>query len=313
MKVIYHNHKKILFLVLLAIGLPILCHGQQDSEYTQYMYNTTTINPAYAGNRGVLSFNSLYRSQWVGLNGAPKSLAFSVNSPVGERGVGLGLSIIHDEIGPSTESNVTVDFSYTISLSRNTELSFGLKGGMNLLNVDFRKLDIRDPSEQVFSQNIENRFSPNVGLGAYLHFDDRWYVGLSSPNILSTDHYDDSISSTASEVAHFYLIAGYILEINRELKFKPAILTKAVKGAPLAFDASANFLFNDRFIIGLSYRLDASISALAGFQINDRLMLGYAYDYDTTELGNYNSGSHDFFLRFELGTRIRKSVNPRFF
>ncbi len=313
MKEIHSNYKKIVLLVLLTMGLPFLCHGQQDSEYTQYMYNTVTVNPAYAGNRGVLSFNSLYRSQWAGLNGAPKSLTFSVNSPIGERGVGLGLSVIHDEIGPSTESNVTVDFSYTIPLSTKTELSFGLKGGMNLLNVDFGKLDIRDRGELEFSQNIENRFSPNAGLGVFLHFDDRWYVGLSSPNILSTDHYDDSISSTASEKAHFYLIAGYVFEINEGLKFKPAILTKAVKGAPLAFDASANFLFNDRFTLGLSYRLDAAVSALAGFQINNRFMVGYAYDYDTSELGNYNSGSHDFFLRFEFTKRTINSINPRFF
>ncbi len=313
MKTIYKDYTKTMLLFLLAIGLPFLCQGQQDSEYTQYMYNTVTVNPAYAGNRGVLSFNSLYRSQWAGLNGAPKSLTFSVNSPVGERGVGLGLSVIHDEIGPSTESNMTLDFSYTVPLSRRTELSFGLKGGMNLLNVDFGKLDIRDRGELEFSQNVENRFSPNLGMGAFLHFDDRWYVGLSSPNILSTDHYDDAVASTASERAHIYLITGYVFDINRGLKFKPAILTKAVKGAPLALDVSATFLFNDRFTLGLSYRLDASISALAGFQISDRFMLGYAYDYDTTELGNYNSGSHDLFLRFEFTKRTRNSINPRFF
>lgn len=313
MKTIINNYKRTVFFILLGIGLPFLSWSQQDSEYTQYMYNTVTVNPAYAGNRGVLSFNSLYRSQWTGLNGAPNSLTFSVNSPVGERGVGLGLSVIHDEVGPSTESNITVDFSYTIPLNLKTKLSFGLKGGINLLNVDFGKLDIRDRSELEFSQNIENRFSPNTGLGVYLHFDDRWYIGLSSPNILSTDHYDDSISSTASEKAHFYLISGYVFEINRGLKFKPAILTKAVKGAPLAFDASANFLFNERFTLGLSYRLDAAVSALVGFQINNRFMLGYSYDYDTTELGNYNSGSHDFFLRFEFTKKTINSINPRFF
>ncbi|WP_299532335.1 type IX secretion system membrane protein PorP/SprF [Ulvibacterium sp.] len=313
MKTINNNCIKAMFLFLLGMALPFFCSSQQDSEYTQYMYNTVTVNPAYAGNRGVLSFNSLYRSQWTGLNGAPQSLTFSVNSPVGERGVGLGLSVIHDEVGPSTESNVTVDFSYTVPLTLKTNLSFGLKGGMNLLNVDFGKLDIRDRSELEFSQNIENRFSPNVGLGVYLHFDHRWYLGLSSPNILSTDHYDSAISSTASEKAHFYLIGGYVFDINSELKFKPAFLTKAVKGAPLAFDASANFLINDRFTVGLSYRLDAAISALVGFQINNRFMIGYSYDYDTTELGNYNSGSHDFFLRFEFTKRTINSINPRFF
>ena len=313
MKAIYTNQKKTMLPLLMAMGLPFLCQGQQDSEYTQYMYNTVTVNPAYAGNRGVLSFNSLYRSQWIGLDGAPKSLTFSLNTPIGEQGVGLGLSGIHDEIGPSTESSVTLDFSYTVPLSRRTHLSFGLKGGVHLLDVDFGKLRPDDPTDPNFLNNIDNRFSPNLGLGLYVHLDDRWYVGLSSPNILSTDHYDDAISSTASEQAHIYLITGYVFDIGRELKFKPAMLAKAVKGAPLALDVSTSFLFHDRLTVGLSYRLDTTISALAGFQISDRFMLGYAYDYDTTELGNYNSGSHDFFLRFELGTRIRRSVNPRFF
>jgi len=313
MKPIHSNYKKAVLLVLLVLGPATLCFGQQDSEYTQYMYNTVAVNPAYAGNRGLLSFNSLYRAQWAGLDGAPKSLTFSINSPVGEQGVGLGLSVIHDEIGPSTESNVAVDFSYTIPLTLRTKLSFGLKGGMHLLNIDFGKLDIKNPGESTFSQNIENRFSPNVGLGIFIHFDDAWYIGLSTPNILSTNHYDDSITSVATEKPHFYLIAGYVVAINQGLKFKPAILTKAVSGAPLAFDASANFLFNNKFTLGLSYRLDAAISALVGFQINDRLMLGYAYDHNTTPLGNYSSGSHDFFIRFEFTKRAINSINPRFF
>lgn len=286
-------------------------YAQQDSQYTQYMYNTISINPAYAGNRDVLSINSLYRAQWLGLEGAPRTLSLSINSPVGVKGVGLGLSVVQDKIGPTNETFAAIDFSYTIKTSDRIELSFGLKGGFNLLDVDFSKLNY-NPSDP-YAINIENRFSPAIGVGVYLTSNDTWYVGISSPNILETDHYDDLTFSTASEKAHIYLIGGYVFILNNNLKFKPSVLAKTVAGAPLSLDFSANFLINDKFTIGAAYRLDSAVSALIGFQLSDALMLGYGYDYDTMELGNYNSGSHEFFLRYELPTRSRKYVNPRFF
>lgn len=313
MKTKNKHTRTITLLALMLIGMVTLSFGQQDSQYTQYMYNTQTVNPAYAGNRGMLSFNGLYRTQWVGLDGAPETLNFSMNTPVGEKGVGLGLAFFSDKIGPSTESNIMADFSYTINVSDNTKLSFGIKGGINLLNVDYTKLNIFDPNDPNFSENINNRLSPGIGAGLYLHNSDKWYVGLSVPNMLETDHYDDVATSTASERAHFYLIGGYVFDLSSNTKFKPAVLAKAVTGAPIALDASANFLFYDKFTLGAAYRLDAAVSGLAAFQVSDQLMIGYAYDYDTTELGNYNSGSHEFFLRFEFATKVRKVVNPRFF
>ena len=294
--------------IVLILGASFSVFSQQDSQYTQYMYNTITINPAYAGSRGVLSLNGIYRSQWVGLDGAPETINFSANSPVGLGGVGVGLSFVSDKIGPSTESLIAGDFSYTIRTSQKTKLSFGLKAGVNLLDVDMDKLNSEyDPSLLDVSQ-----VSPLIGAGVYLH-SDKWYVGLSTPNFLKTDHYDDVSVSAATERAHVYLIGGYIFELSPSLKFKPAVLAKAVQGAPVALDLSANFLIRDRFTLGGAYRFDAGVSFLAGFQISNQLMLGYAYDYDTTELGNYNSGSHEIFLRFELGTSINNRVNPRFF
>lgn len=306
------QHQYISSIIILCVSAFLsLGHAQQDSQYTQYMYNTQTINPAYAGNRGALSLNSIYRTQWVGLEGAPETVNIVFNTPVNTRGLGLGMSFFSDKIGPSQESNVTVDFSYTISVGDNARLSFGINGGLNILDVDFSRLNF-DPGDP-YANNINGRLSPNVGLGFYLHNSDKWYVGLSSPNILKTEHYDDVAVSTATEEAHIYMIGGYIFDLNPNLKFKPALLTKAVVGAPMTFDLSANFLFNKRLTMGASYRFDVAVSGLVGFQMTNNIMLGYAYDYDTTELGNYNSGSHEIFLRFELGKLVRTMVNPRFF
>jgi type IX secretion system PorP/SprF family membrane protein len=298
----------ILFGLIISSGM-----AQQNSQYTQYMYNTHIINPAYAGNRGMLSINSLYRTQWVGLDGSPETLNFSINSPIGDKRIGVGLSFISDKIGPSSESDLALDISYTINLSDETKLSFGMKGGINLLNVDYSKLNIFNPDDLEFSTNITNRLSPLIGSGLYLHNSDKWYLGISSPNFLTTKHSNSNSISKVKNRVHFYGITGYVFDVNYYTKLKPTLLTKIVAGAPLSLDLSVNFMFFDKFTLGAAYRLDAAGSFLTAFQISDEFMMGYAYDYDTTELGNYNSGSHEIFLRFEFTTKIRKIVNPRFF
>ncbi|HDZ13587.1 hypothetical protein LCGC14_0786580 [marine sediment metagenome] len=293
--------------------------AQQDAQYTQYMYNTVTINPAYAGSRGVLSIAGLHRSQWIGLEGAPKTQTLNVHSPISER-VGIGVSIVNDEIGNGTSQETFFDgvFSYTIPLSRERKLSFGLKAGGNLLNVDFTKL--ANYNEEVTGGglvNIDQKFSPNFGAGLY-YYTDNFYAGVSIPNFLTTKHFDDSESSAsflAEERLNFYLITGYIFELNQRLKFKPTLLTKVIKGAPLQIDVSANFLLNDKFSLGAAYRWDAEVSALFGFQINDKFLLGLAYDRETTELGSqrFNDGSFEVVLRYEFLTRYKRVVAPRFF
>src|SRR5690606_23077408 len=160
--------------------------------------------------------------------------------------------------------------------------------------------------------NQENKVSPLLGAGIYLH-SETWYLGLSSPDLLETDHYNEVSVSIAREKMHLYLIGGYVFDLNPRLKFKPATLIKAVAGAPMAVDLSANFLFNDRFTLGAAYRLDAALSALMGIQVFDGMMIGYAYDRDTTGIGDYNNGSHEVFLRFELNSLSRAFVHPRFF
>lgn len=307
--------KIILVLILLFVSATFTSSfAQQDSQFTQYMYNTSTINPAYAGSRGVLSINSLYRTQWVGLEGAPKTLTASIHSPVKDGSpIGLGLNFISDEIGPTKESNLTADFSYTIPVSDKAKLAFGLKAGVNLLDVDFSNLTFNPSDPNAVS--IRNQFSPSIGLGLMLHDNESWYVGLAVPNFIETDHYRDNgiVSSTASEKATYYLMGGYVIDLNPSIKFKPAFMAKGGAGTPTAIDLSGNVLFNEVFTLGVSYRLDAAISALAGFQVNKNIMIGYAYDHDTTELSSYNSGSHELFLRFELSKEVVKLLTPRFF
>ncbi|MDO5978123.1 type IX secretion system membrane protein PorP/SprF [Flavivirga spongiicola] len=303
------------YLPYLLIGVFLLnvniLLAQQDPHFTQYMYNTVSFNPAYAGSNGTLNANLLHRSQWVGLEGAPTTQLFSINSPVGGGNTALGLSFINDKIGPSQDFYVTVDASYTIPFDNDIRFAFGIKAGLQSLQVDYNKLAIYNPTDARFNENVNNQ-KPQIGIGSYLYAEN-WYLGLSIPNVLKTDFYDAVTISTAAKRQHFHLIAGYVFQLNENLKFKPATLVKIVSGAPIAYDLSANFLLNDKITLGGAYRLDASISALAGFQISDSLMIGYGYDFDTTELARYNSGSHEVFLKFEVFNKIKGRTSPRFF
>lgn len=313
--------KKFLALLFLSFVGLVSINAQQDAQYTQYMFNTMSVNPAYAGSRGQLSIAALYRAQWVGLNGAPTSQTLNLHSPIRNSKLGYGISIVNDEIGDGVVQETYFDgvISYTIDVSREGKLSFGLKAGGNLLNLDFNKLRNFD-SEPVNSDNIENRFSPNVGLGMYYH-SNNFYAGLSAPNLFQTEHFDNSqrdansVQFLSKERINFYFITGYVFDLNGNLKFKPALLTKVVGGAPLQVDLSANFMFNEKFTFGAAYRWDAALSAMAGFQISDQFMIGLAYDKETTELGGtqFNDGSFEVFLRFELVKSFQRLVSPRFF
>lgn len=286
--------------------------AQQDAQYTQYMYNPMNVNPAYAGSRDVLSIFGMHRTQWLGLEGAPVTNTISIHTPLKESAFGLGLSIVNDKIGPSDENSISIDVAYRISLS-NSVLAFGLKGTANLLNVDYTKLAIYDPTDPQFENNIDNRFSPNIGSGIYW-YSDKMYLGLSVPNFLETKHFNDNNPSVlAKERLHYYFMGGYVFDLSPSVKFKPALLSKLVSGSPIQLDLTANFMYQNKFILGGAYRWDAAFSVLAGFQINDRLLIGYAYDMETTKLANYNSGSHELFLRFELFKSSTNCVSPRFF
>jgi len=322
------NIKNKLLMLFIVVGSYLLTeqvNAQQDAQYTQYMYNTISVNPGYAGSRGVMSIMGLYRSQWIGLDGAPTTQTLTINSPIGRSNrMGLGISAVNDNIGPTDETFFAIDFSYTIPVSEGGKLSFGVKAGGHLLNVDFQKLNqfgiTQNQIDNTFNNPIGNKFSPNFGIGLYYHTK-KSYIGLSAPNVLETEHFDESVLSEdanattliAKERINYYLIAGHVFTLSSDFKLKPAILSKLVFGSALQVDVSANLLMYDRVTLGLAYRWSAALSALAGFQINDSLFLGIAYDRETTELVQFNNGSFEVMLRFDLFKKYDKYITPRFF
>ena len=320
MHMIFEGWKKITGLrraiALAALAaMPVSSLAQQDAQYTQYMYNTVSVNPGYAGTRGQLSIAALYRAQWVGLDGAPKTQTLNLHSPVGFRGVGLGFSIVNDQIGPTAETNFDGDFSYTLQVAKEARLSFGLKASINLLDIRFSELN-QDPSypDAQLQTDIQNRLTPNIGAGIYYHTE-QFYAGFSVPRFLETSHFDSSSLSTAREQMSYYLIAGYVYDFHPMWKFKPAMLAKATMGAPLQLDLSANFMYDEKFVFGAAYRWDAAFSGLIGFNISRSFLIGLAYDREITELGSaaYNNGSFEVIFRYDFIHTSGNIKSPRFF
>lgn len=296
-------------------AFPMESRSQQDAQYTQYMYNTVSVNPGYAGSRGQLSIAALYRAQWVGLDGAPKTQTLNLHSPVGYRGVGLGFSIVNDQIGPTSETNFDGDFSYTLQVAPEARLSFGLKASINLLDIRFSQLN-QDPNypDAQLQTDIQNRLTPNIGAGIYYHTE-HFYAGLSVPRFLETSHFDSSSLSTAREQMNYYFITGYVWDFHPMWKFKPTLLTKAAMGAPLQLDFSANFMYDEKFIFGAAYRWDAAFSGLIGFNISRSFLVGLAYDREITALGSaaFNNGSFEVFFRYDFIRTVGNIKSPRFF
>lgn len=299
--------KKFYIIIVLLIATQV--YGQQDPQYTQYMYNMNVINPAYAGSRENLSFGLLYRSQWAGLDGAPKTGTFFGHLPVGEK-VGLGLSIISDEVGPIKETNAYADFSYTLNLGGAHKLAFGVKAGATFHDIGLAGLALIDPNDPFF-QNI-NTTTPNIGAG-FFYYTDNYYLAASVPNILNSVHLDANGNKLGSEESHYFVTGGYVFQLSENTKLKPSFLVKSSFDAPTSFDVNLNALFFEKLEIGGSYRLDDSFSGLINFAVTPTVRIGYAYDAVTSDIKEYAPASHEFMLLFDLNFPRKVSRSPRFF
>ena len=306
--------KKIHFITLLVLGVFTQIQAQQDPHYTQYMYNMNVINPAYAGSKDALSLGLLYRQQWVNMEGAPKTVSLSGSSPVGKN-VGVGLSVISDKIGPVEENNVYGDFSYTLNLGGEHKLALGLKAGATFHKVGlFSEIGngfVTDAGDDAFAENTSNTFL-NVGTGLF-YYTNKYYVALSVPNMLKSTHLDYNGRSFGTESLHYFITGGYVFDLNPNLKFKPSTMIKSAFGTPVSVDASANFLFNEKFEIGATYRLEDSFGAMVNYAITPSLRIGYAYDHVVSDLKVTTSSSHEVILLFDLNFSKKVSQSPRFF
>ena len=299
-RIIKLRNIRLLCLFVLTISSTSMLKAQNEPQYTQYMYNIGSFNPGYVGSTETPEIIGAYRAQWIDLEGAPRNIRIGANIPLSNEKMGIGINVVNNELGPTSQTFIDAAYSYQFNVSENTKLSFGMDVGGSFLNVDFSKGTFENPGEQFDGQNLKN-FYLNIGAGLFLYGDDTWYLGASIPNFLSDGIYDDDVASVIEGRMQVNFIGGYVFDIGENLKFKPAFLLNSIGGAPLNTNLSANFLINDKFTVGASYRFGNAVSGLAGFQIGNGTFVGYSYDYNTNGLGQFNSGSHEVILKFYLG------------
>lgn len=302
----------IIFCVFCMIGT---MYAQQAPQFTQYMYAAQILNPAYIGSTESFSTSLLYRTQWVGFSGAPKTTSFTLAAPMDRNNkMALGLSVLHDEIGPSKQTTATIDYAYTIEFYGNRRLAFGLKAGTSVLDIDFLKLNVYSSSDPAFKNNIDYRWQPHIGAGVY-YYTSRFFSGVSTPNFLETKYFaqNNNQQTIAAQRMHMYWFSGYVVELSESIKAKPTFLLQAVLGAPLQWELSMNLLFYDRFQLGAAYRSSSEIVAIAGFQILDSWFVGVGYDRHVGGLDHYNDGGYELVLQFKMPVKRNRYLRNRFY
>ena len=317
--------KRIIIIVLLVLTGITSSFAQQLPQFTQYMYNTISINPAYAGSREALSIVALNRNQWAGFDGGPQTMTLSAHTPLNNEKVGVGLSFVKDKLGYQEFTSIYADFSYTIQGTEKMEISFGLKAGATNYKLDDDLFSIQGSSvgnlleyqsiidDPYFNEKL-NTWNMNIGAGILFHTN-KWYVGLSTPRIINHDNSTSDIYESLDRV-HYYFTGGYVFDLSKSIKFKPAYMVKYVKGAALSTDVTANFLYNEKFWLGASYRINdvqRAFGMIADFQVSRQFRVGYAYEIPTGEIRAYTNGSHEILLMYEFKFLKNNQKSPRYF
>lgn len=304
-------------LIISILTMAVVGQAQQDAMFTHYSFNTLAVNSGYAGSRKALTVTGLHRSQWISFPGAPVTQTLTVHGPVYNEKIGIGFSVLNDKIGPIRSTGTSIDLAYKLRLG-NGKLAFGLKGG---LNVQSRRLgsevEVNNNADQVFQGDVQSQLLPNFGFGLY-YSTDKFYVGASVPRLLENDFYNNTVFAGVSGVRrHYYLIGGVVFPVNQRqtIKFRPTAFLKATAGAPLTFDFTGVFYFDDKFWMGPMWRTTDSFGILAGVNLNQQFGMGYSFDWSyANTTGAYNTGSHELMLRYDfVYDRKKRVLSPRYF
>jgi len=306
---------KCLFLFVIVI-LPMLsARAQQQAMFTQYMFNQAILNPAYSASQDNLNAMLLARTQWLGLSGGPRTQTFSLHGPLAEKKFSAGISILNDQVTIANTTEAYADFAYQFQIVPDVYLSLGLKAGFDFYQADLTKLKLIDKNDPRFSEDVNNTFLPNFGFGGFLYSND-YYLGVSVPKLSRAKINMNSVVSTntlSKEELHYYVIGGYVFDVDKDIKFKPSFLAGFVTGAPALVDLNASFLFHDKLWLGGTYRFKEGFCANVELKVTNNVMIGYAYDFTTTDLNRFNSGTHEIFVSIDLNFNRYRVKSPRYF
>ena len=310
-------NKFTLLILVITLGWSnvITTFAQQEPLYTQYMFNTLSVNPAYAGTTNALNMLVLTRYQWVGLNGAPRTYTFAAHAPLDRGKMGLGFSVIQDQIGPTNSTYLSANYAYRVSLSEKVTLSMGLKAGFYNYVVGLSRLDLVTRNDKSFQSDYSNKFNPNLGAGLYV-YSNKWYAGLAVPTLIENafDKTNKSANAISELKRHYFFIAGYVFNLDKDWAFKPSYVEKVVAGAPLSTDFTAQFIYKDKYWIGSSYRIGDAFAFLLNLKVTNQIMFGYSYDVTLSGISGYSRGSHELLIIYDFDKfEPSKVKSPRYF
>lgn len=301
---------KILILSALLVFVTPILFGQQQPQYTQYMDNMLYYNPAYAGSRDALSFAVLHRQQWTGFSGAPMTTSFTAHTPLKYKSFAVGISAINDKIGVTNANWVNADASWSMRFKNDSYLSFGLKGGVSILNGDIASKSKENVNDVVLNTNYRNELKVNGGGGIYYR-STNWFVGAAVPQLFESKYKPGDV--IAFNKRHYYFMVGGYFSINSSLKLRPSAMVKVTENAPVAIDASAALIIKDKLWLGANYRFGDSFGAIVQLQFTKQFKLGYGLDISMTKLRSYNYGTHEILLMYDLVFNKSMMSSPRYF
>ncbi|HEX5002978.1 MAG TPA: type IX secretion system membrane protein PorP/SprF [Bacteroidia bacterium] len=311
-----NNIRKAVTVLALFCGMAQQSHAQFEPQFTQYMFNEMYINPAYAGSRDQISSTLVYRNQWVGLQGAPKTETASIHGPLMNKTMGLGLTMTNETIGVTHQFSVYGNYAYRIPMGTKSALAMGIQGGIINHQENLEDVITNEENDPEFLLNTPHVILPNAGFGLYFNTD-RFYAGLSVPRMLENKVAGDGTSNVTNHMSfenwHYYFASGYVFPVSDHVKLRPTVMVKAVSGAPIVGDFTLSALMKEIFWLGFSYRTEDSFAGILEFQITPQLRFGYSYDYTTTELNNYSNGTHEINIGYDFSFNKKKVITPRYF
>ena len=301
-----------IIIIIFWLLVPLFIFGQNTQFTNQYIFNPIALNPAIAGSEDALSASLLYRNQWVGFNGAPKTLSFSAHSPMRKQNMGLGISVINNQIGVSNETSLIGNYSFKIKMKKGN-LAMGLGGGFIMMNTAWTKLLANDLNDNLIQNNSPTYLIPEVSLGAY-YSTKKYNVGFSLPYMLSytfnslKDKYD--VKNDFS--AYTYILSGdYVFDLQQDLKVISSLMLKYQKESKSDFILISRLIYMDKYSVGMAYDSERKLfKGMFQFQLNKQFRLGYIADFNSTKLSKYRVGSHELMIRYDFKYTIKVN-SPR--
>lgn len=291
-------------LFCLGILLAVLVKAQQLPHYSQYILNDYVINPASAGVDNFYEAKTNFRSQWVGINEAPRTYILSVNGPLKHEKMGIGGYLFVDRTGPTQRTGIDLSYSYHVKLNDAINLSMSINAGILQYTVAGSEIRLEDENDPTLSENKMSKTMPDAGASFYLYHED-FFFGASAPQLLQNkiDFGDESVKPSGRLVNHYYVLGGYRYDINEQFQLEPSFLLRFVKPLPMQYEFSLRTIYDKMVWLGVSYRKNTAVALLAGYSFNESLTFGYSYDFIQTSINQYSSGTHEIMLSFRIKNR----------